>query len=72
MSNGAIVVNLLLSPLELNFLQVAVDGLIDVQRDVIHECVNSSDPDLIGSAIDSIERLSTGISLKQTLEIFNP
>ena len=30
MSNGDLVVNLLLSPLELNFLQVAVDDLIDV------------------------------------------
>ena len=72
MSNGAIVVNLLLSPLELNFLQVAVDGLNDVQRDVIHECVNSSDPDFVESGKDAIERLRDGLSLKETLEIFNP
>lgn len=72
MSNGDVVVNLLLSPLELNFLQVAVDDLIDVQRSVIIDCANSSDSDLVESAKDSIERLRSGLSLKQTLEIFNP
>ena len=35
-------VKLELSQLELNFLQVAVDDLIDVQRGVIHDCANQS------------------------------
>ena len=72
MSNGDLVVNLLLSPLELNFLQVAVDDLIDVQRSVIIDCANTYDTDLIESAKDSIERLRAGVGLKQTLEVFNP
>ena len=72
MSDGDIVVNLLLSPLELNFLQVAIDGLIDVQRDVIHDCANQSDPELVEEATDSIDRLSAGLGLKLTLEVFNP
>ena len=72
MSDGDIVVNLLLSPLELNFLQVAVDGLIDVQRDVIISCVHDSDPDIVKSITDSMERLHAGLGLKQTLEVFNP
>lgn len=72
MSNGDIVVNLLLSPPELNFLQVAVDDLIEAQRSVIYDCTNSYDPELVESAKDSIERLRDGLSLKQTLEIFNP
>ena len=71
MSNGDLVVNLLLSPLELN-LQVAVDDLIDVQRSVIIDCANTYDTDLIESAKDSIERLRAGVGLKQTLEVFNP
>jgi len=72
MSNGDIVVNLLLSPLELNFLQVAVDNLIDVQRSVIIDCANQSDPDVVESARDSIERLRAGLGLKLTLEVYNP
>lgn len=72
MSDGDIVVNLLLSPVELNFLQVAVDGLIDEQRSVIIDCANQSDPDLVESATDSIERLRAGLGLKLTLEVFNP
>lgn len=72
MSNGDVVVNLLLSPLELNFLQVAVDDLIDVQRSVIIDCVNQSDPDVLESAKDSIKRLRAGLELKQILEVFNP
>ena len=72
MSNGDIVVNLLLSPLELNFLQVAVDDLIDVQRSVIIDCAKQSDPDLVESVQDSVERLRAGLGLKQTLEVFNP
>ena len=35
-------VKLELSQLELNFLQVAVDDLIDVHRGVIHDCANQS------------------------------
>ena len=72
MSNGDIVVNLLLSPTELNFLQVAVDDLIEVQRSVIIDCANQPDPDLVESAKDSIERLRAGLGLKLTLEVYNP
>ena len=72
MSNEDIVVNLLLSPTELNFLQVAVDDLIEVQRSVIIDCANTCDPDLIESAKDSIERLRAGVGLKLTLEVYNP
>jgi hypothetical protein len=72
MSDGDIVVNLLLSPLELNFLQVAIDGLIDVQRDVIHDCANQSDDLEIEPIYEAIERLRVGLDLKQTLEVFNP
>ena len=72
MSDGDIVVNLLLSPVELNFLQVAVDGLIDVQREVITLCIHDSDPDMVKSATDSMKRLHAGLGLKQTLEVFNP
>jgi hypothetical protein len=71
MSNGDIVVNLLLSPTEINFLQVAVDGLIDVQRDVIHDCAISSDRDVVESGKDAIERLQAGLGLKHTLEVYN-
>ena len=71
MSNGDLVVNLLLSPLELNFLQVAVDDLIDVQRSVIIDCAKQSDPDLVES-FKIHRRLRAGLGLKQTLEIFNP
>ena len=72
MNDEDIAVNLLLSPLELNFLQVAVDALIDVQRDVITHCIHDSDPDIVESATDSMERLRAGLGLKQTLEVFNP
>ena len=72
MSDGDIVVNLLLSPTELNFLQVAVDGLIDVQRDVIHSCVYDSHDLDVDRIQEAIERLDAGFGLKQTLEIFNP
>ena len=72
MSNGDFVVNLLLSPPELHFLQVAVDGLIDVQRDIIHNSAISSDLDAVESGKDAIERLQAGLGLKQTLEVYNP
>ena len=72
MSNGDIVVNLLLSPTELNFLQVAVDDLIDVQRDVIHTCVNDVHDLDVDRIQEAIERLDAGFGLKQTLEVFNP
>lgn len=71
-SDQEIVVALQLSPLELNFLQVAVDDLIEVQRSVIIDCANTCDTDLIESAKDSIERLRAGLELKQTLEVYNP
>jgi hypothetical protein len=71
MSNGDIVVNLLLSPTELNFLQVAVDDLIDVQRSIIIDHVNQSHP-LFDAFDDAVQRLRDGLELKQTLEIFNP
>ena len=72
MSNGDIVVNLLLSPTELNFLQVAVDGLIDVQRDVIIDCARDLDPDVVESAEQNIKELSAGLALKHTLRVYNP
>ena len=72
MSNGDIVVNLLLSPTELNFLQVAVDGLIEAQRDIIKYLANETSSEEIEPIYDAIERLRDGLSLKQTLEIFNP
>ena len=72
MSNGDIVVNLLLSPTEINFLQVAVDSLITVQRDVIYDSSVSSDLDVVESGKDAIERLQAGLGLKQTLEVYNP
>ena len=72
MSNGDFVVNLLLSPTELHFLQVAVDGLIDVQRDIIHNSAISSDLAAVESGKDAIERLQAGLGLKQTLEVYNP
>ena len=72
MSDGDIVVNLLLSPTEINFLQVAVDGLITVQRDVIYDSSVSSDLDVVESGKDAIERLQAGLGLKQTLEVYNP
>ena len=64
MSNGDLVVNLCYHPLN-NFLQVAVDDLIDVQRSVIIDCANTYDTDLIESAKDSIERLRAGVGLKE-------
>jgi len=67
-----ILVKLELSHLELNFLQVAVDHLIDVQREVIHACANQSEDLYIEPVYEAIERLRAGIDLKQTLEIFNP
>ena len=72
MSNGDFVVNLLLSPTELHFLQVAVDGLIDVQRDIIHNSAISADLDAVESGKDAIERLQAGLGLKQTLEVYKP
>lgn len=72
MSDGDIVVNLLLSPLEINFLQVAVDGLIDVQRSVIIDCARQTDDIETESVYEAVERLRVGIMLKQTLEIYNP
>lgn len=72
MSNGDIVVNLLLSPLELNFLQVAVDNEILAQRGAVIDCINQSHPDLVEEATDSIGRLRAGLELKQILEVFNP
>jgi hypothetical protein len=72
MSNGDIVVNLLLSPLELNFLQVAVDNEILAQRGAIIDCLNQSHPDLVEEATDSINRLRAGLGLKLTLEVYNP
>ena len=71
MSDGDIVVNLLLSPAEINFLQVAVDGLITVQRDVIYDSSVSSDLDVVESGKDAIARLQAGLGLKQTLEVYN-
>ena len=72
MSNGDIVVNLLLSPLELNFLQVAVDNETLAQRGAIIDCINQSDPDLVEEATDSIDRLRAGLGLKLTLGVYNP
>jgi len=65
-------VGLSLSPLELNFLQVAVDHLIDVQRDVIKDCANQSEDLDIEPIYEAIERLRAGVDLKHSLEIFNP
>lgn len=65
-------VGLKLSPLELNFLQVAVDDLIDVQREVIHNCANQSEDLDIECIYEALERLRAGLELKQTLEVFNP
>lgn len=65
-------VKLELSQLELNFLQVAVDDLIDVQRGVIHDCANQSNDLEIEPVYEAIERLRAGLALKQTLEVFNP
>ncbi len=67
-----ILVKLELSELELNFLQVAVDDLIDVQRGVIHDCANQSDDLDIEPIYEAIERLRAGLDLKQTLEVFKP
>lgn len=67
-----ILIKLELSELELNCLQVAVDGLIDVQRGVIHDCANQSDDLDIEPIYEAIERLRAGLDLKQTLEVFNP
>ena len=72
MSNGDIVVNLLLSPTELNFLQVAVDDLIEVQRSVIIDCANQSNGLEVESLYRAIDRLKAGLELKQTLEVYNP
>lgn len=67
-----ILVKFELSELELNFLQVAVDHLIDVQRDVIHDCANQSDGEDIEPIYEAVARLCAGLDLKQTLEVFNP
>ena len=72
MSNGDLAVNLLLSPLELNFLQVAVDDLIDMQRGLIHDCANQSADFELQQIYEAVDRLRAGLSLKQTLEVFNP
>ena len=72
MSNGEIVVALQLSPLELNFLQVAVDDLIEVQRSVIIDCANQSNGLEVESLYRAIDRLKAGLELKQTLEVYNP
>ena len=72
MSNGDFVVTLLLSPTELHFLQVAVDALIHVQRDIIHNSAISSALDAVDSGKDAIERLQARLGLKQTLEVYNP
>jgi hypothetical protein len=72
MSNGDIVVNLLLSPLELNFLQVAIDNEILAQRGAIIDSINQSDPAVVEEATDSIDRLRAGLGLKLTLEVYNP
>lgn len=71
MRNADIAVNLLLSPLELNFLQVAVDNETLAQRGAIIDCINQSDPELVEEATDSMERLRAGLGLIQTLETFN-
>lgn len=65
-------VKLELTHLELNFLQVAVDHLIDVQRDIIHDCANQSDDLDIEPIYEAVEKLRAGLDLKQTLEVFNP
>ena len=72
MSNGDIVVNLLLSPTELNFLQVAIDNEILAQRGAIIDSINQSDPAVVEEATDSIDRLRAGLGLKLTLEVYNP
>lgn len=72
MSDGDIVVNLLLSPLELNFLQVAVDNEILAQRGAIVDCINQPHPDLVEEATDPINRLRAGLGLKLALEVYNP
>ena len=61
-------ISLEVTPHELNFLQVAVDDLIDVQRSVIIDCAHSRSPDIVESATDSINRLRVGLNLKATLE----
>ena len=65
-------VRLELSELDLNFLQVAVDDLIDVQRGVIHDCANQSDDLEIEPIYEAVERLRVGLDLKQTLEEIKP
>jgi len=65
-------VRLELNELELNFLQIAVDHLIDVQRSVIIDCANQSHELEIEPIYEAIERLRAGLDLKIALEVFNP
>lgn len=68
MSNGNTAINLWLSPLELNFLQVAVDDLIDMQRGLIHDFANQSADFELQQIYEAVDRLRTGLNLKATLE----
>ena len=72
MSNTDTVVNLLLSPLELNFLQCAVDNEVLAQRGAIIDSINQSDPAVAEEAAESLNRLLAGLGLKMTLEVYNP
>lgn len=61
-----------ITPDELNFLQVAVDDLIDVQRSVIVDVANQTNNIEIESLYVAVQRLDTGLNLKYTFEEINP
>lgn len=71
MKTEEIAVNLWLSPLDINFLQVAIDDLIDVQRSVIIDAANQSNGLEVKTLVLAIERLRSGLDLKQTFEEIN-
>ena len=66
------VIPLEITPDELNFLQVAVDDLIDVQRSVIVDVANQTNNIEIESLYVAVQRLDTGLNLKYTFEEINP
>ena len=68
MKTDEIAVNLWLSPLHINFLQVAIDDLIDVQRSVIIDAANQSNGLEVETLYLAIQRLEAGLNLKQTFE----
>lgn len=65
-------ISLEVTPDELNFLQVAVDDLIDVQRSVIVDVANQTNNIEIESLYVAVQRLDTGLNLKYTFEEVNP